>query len=116
MSDFRPTFTPEIKEEQRKVEADQREREQAHIEDFREVLRLPAGRRIVRTILDMTGCMDSVFTGNSKTFYNSGRADVGLEVMRDIAIADPKALMQIMGEGLRRSVKYEKYREENLNE
>ena len=54
-------------------------------EALRYLLRSKEGRWFLMRLLDLTKVTQSCFTGNSHTFYNEGKRDVGLAVMRDIA-------------------------------
>jgi len=66
--------------------------------DFRDVLDLPAGRRILWWVLDVAGVYRSSFTGNSTTFFNEGRRDIGLMLLAKISEAKPEAILQMMQE------------------
>lgn len=70
--------------------------------DFVEVLGLPAGRRIFWWLLEVSGVYRSSFTGNSTTFFNEGRRDLGLMLLGKITEAKPEALILMMQESKKR--------------
>lgn len=43
-----------------------------------------SGRWFLMRMLDVTKVNSMCFTGNSKTFYNEGRRDVGLDIIKSI--------------------------------
>lgn len=50
--------------------------------DFKAVfLGSPAGRRVLSYLLNESGVFETSFTGNSRTFYNEGKRDIGLDIM-----------------------------------
>lgn len=49
------------------------------------LLNSPDGRWFLMRLLDATKVNAVCFTGNSKTFYNEGRRDVGLSILADVA-------------------------------
>lgn len=50
-----------------------------------ELLSTESGRWFLMRLLDATKVNAVCFTGNSKTFYNEGRRDVGLSILSDVA-------------------------------
>ena len=54
-------------------------------EALTELLSTKCGRWFLMRLLDATKVNSICFTGNSKTFYNEGRRDVGLSILADIA-------------------------------
>lgn len=54
-------------------------------EALTELLSTKSGRWFLMRLLDATNVHSKCFTGNSKTFYNEGRRDVGLSILADIA-------------------------------
>ena len=54
-------------------------------EALTELLSTECGRWFLMRLLDATQVNSMCFTGNSKTFYNEGRRDVGLSLLADIA-------------------------------
>jgi hypothetical protein len=62
----------------------------------------PAGRRVLWWILDISGIYRSSFTGNSTTFFNEGRREVGLTLLAKISETKPEALILMMQESKKR--------------
>ena len=54
------------------------------LEDLKWVLSTRQGRRFMWKLLEGCNIFKSCFTGNSSTFYNEGRRDVGLEVFNKV--------------------------------
>ncbi len=54
-------------------------------ESLVEILNSESGRWFLMRLLDATKVNAVCFTGNSKTFYNEGRRDVGLGVIKSIS-------------------------------
>jgi hypothetical protein len=52
--------------------------------DLETVMKTKAGRAVMSRLFCVAGVFKPCFTGNSKTFYNEGRRDVGLEFFTDI--------------------------------
>lgn len=54
-------------------------------EALREILGNESGRWFLMRLLDLTKINQTCFTGNSHTFYNEGKRDVGLDILRQIS-------------------------------
>lgn len=54
-------------------------------EALMELLLTPSGRWFLMRLLDATKVNAPCFTGNSQTFYNEGRREVGLMLLNNIA-------------------------------
>jgi hypothetical protein len=76
--------------------------DRAFATDMRELLSLPAGRRIFWWLLEICGVFRSSFTGNYTTFFNEGRREVGLQALAKINEAKPEALILMMQESKKR--------------
>ena len=74
-------FEEEQAEEQRAQAEELRNLEQT---DFRAILRLPEGRRLIKRVIWECGLYKDSFTGNSKTYKNEGKREVGLWLFRKI--------------------------------
>jgi len=71
--------------------------EQQDAEDIRTVLSTAAGRRFIWRILDQSKMLaPDMFTGNSTTFHNLGKRDLGLWLYNEIMGADPKGFLAMM--------------------
>lgn len=73
----------------------QRKRE---IEDFKWLVGHKQGRRLLWRLLSMTGVFTSSMTGNSQTFFNEGRRDIGLQLMAEVNEHSLEAFVQMMKE------------------
>lgn len=73
----------------------QRKRE---IEDFKWLVAHKQGRRLLWRLLSMTGVFTSSMTGNSQTFFNEGRRDIGLQLMAEVNEHSLEAFVQMMKE------------------
>lgn len=68
----------------------QRERDyqQQLVSDRKKLLKMPEFQRVMGQIMVKGGMFRSVMTGNSHTFYNSGRQDFSREIWTELAEAD----------------------------
>jgi hypothetical protein len=81
----------EVKKRKTKAQL-KRERE---IEEFKQILSTYGGRAYVWRLLELCGVYRTSFTGNSTTFLNEGKRQIGLHVIEDIFASDPHAYAQI---------------------
>lgn len=51
---------------------------------LRDILSSESGRWFLMRLLDSSHVLGSCFTGNSTTFFNEGRREVGLQILRDV--------------------------------
>jgi hypothetical protein len=65
-----------------------RERE---IEEVKQVLSTVSGRATIWRILDWCGVYRTSFTGNSETFFNEGKRNIGLKLIEEIFASDKNA-------------------------
>lgn len=74
---------PDSKQEhfQKLMQAEIRRRDE---ESLRDILGSESGRWFLMRLLDITKINQQCFTGNSQTFYNEGKREVGLEILRQI--------------------------------
>jgi hypothetical protein len=56
------------------------------LDDLQYVLNTPAGRRFFIRLLEKTGYNSSSFTGNSTTFFNEGKREIALLLLKDISV------------------------------
>jgi hypothetical protein len=67
------------------AQADRQAREaKQQVEDFKWLMAHKQGRRFVSRLLNLTGVFRTSMTGNSSTFFNEGRRDIGLQLMAEI--------------------------------
>ena len=70
-------------------------------EDLREILSTAAGQRALSRVMDHTRMMDpDLFTGNSTTFYNLGKREVGLWLYSEIMAVAPGSFIKMMQQKL----------------
>lgn len=96
MSDetFNAADETQVKERSKK-ELRGRDRELA---DIRAVLSTHHGRRFFWRYLAECGVFRTSFTGNSTTFFNEGKRDIGLRLMADLMEAAPEQYMVMQKE------------------
>lgn len=88
----------EVKERKTKTELS-RERE---IEELRQLLETYGGRSYIWRLLDMCGVYKTSFTGNSTTFFNEGRRDIGLRILEELFEASPNVYTLMRSEAIER--------------
>ena len=94
-------YTPEediIAKKKKQLEEFNLSERKKEIDDFKKVLSLPEGRRIMWKILSDAGVFRTSFTGNSTTFFNEGKRDIGLLVLSGVNAAGLKYLTQMQEE------------------
>ena len=70
-------------------------------EDMSATLNNPAGRRVLWRIMEQSKLLaPDMFTGNSTTFYNLGKRDLGLWLYNQIMGSEPKAFLTMMNDQL----------------
>lgn len=80
-------------------------REASENEDLSSVLNTPSGRRVLWRIMDQSKLLaPDMFTGNSTTFYNLGKRDLGLWLYNEIMGSEPKAFVKMMDEQLKENI------------
>lgn len=77
---------------------EERSKRQQEIDDMKVVLSTRAGRRFVWRHLTNAGIFQSTFTGNSATFFNEGRRDIGLKMLAEVNAASPESYLLMMKE------------------
>lgn len=81
---------------ERKVDAKNAERER--IAGLGQLLETRQGRAWANDLLGKCGVFRTSFTGNSATFFNEGKRDIGLLVMADITREYPDAYLTMLKE------------------
>ena len=71
-------------------------RHHIRMNDIREIGKLAEGLRFIDLILGLCGHNESIFTGNSETYYNSGAQDVAQKLVNLILEADPEIYFKIL--------------------
>lgn len=67
-----------------------------YMEDLKELLDIPAGRRFFKHFFIRAKLFHSSFTGNSWTNFNEGRRDLGLEFFADALEAAPDKVSNLI--------------------
>lgn len=70
--------------------------------DVRYLLDSKQGRRFLWRYLEQCGIFRTSFTGNSQTFFNEGKRNIGLMLMSDITEANPERYLDMMREAKER--------------
>lgn len=71
-------------------------------QDLREVMSLPAGRRLLWRLLGDAGIFRTSFTGNSETFFREGERNLGLKVFNAIHQVCPDLYLVMQQEAVDR--------------
>lgn len=87
-------------QERARAEADERVARQRRIEldDVRWLMSDKRGRRLIWRLFAIAGIYRTSFTGNSTTFFNEGRRDVGLHFLSDVQEACPERFLEMLKE------------------
>lgn len=72
------------------------------IEDLKGILDSAGGRRFLWKLLEECGVYKISFTGNSHTFFNEGKRQIGLRLIEDIFDASPSAYTEMRSEATQR--------------
>ena len=107
-------MNPDLWEDE-KVQAEETKKERENFmgrleQAYRGVMSTDDGMVLLRHILDKTDFFASHFTGNARTYYNEGRADIGREIMGEIAGYNPKMFAKICLQGFKRQAHKDKDR------
>lgn len=87
---------PDDPQELEKLQEDEARRQ--HEEDLKWLLADPRGRRLYWNLMSDCGVFRSSFTGNSATFFNEGRRDVGLKLLADLTDICPQMYVVMVQE------------------
>lgn len=63
--------------------------------DWKNTFSTDHGRRVLMDIIDSTFMYDTVFTGNSRTYYNAAFQDFGKKILDTLATADPETFVWV---------------------
>lgn len=89
----------EDKEERQKERQDEYKRKrEREMNDLRKILKTPEGRRVIWRLLEEAKIFQSVFTGNSGTYYKAGYSDFGRFILSEVLEANKNAFTQMMNE------------------
>lgn len=90
-------LTGQAEEAAQRAETDADRRRQ-EVDDFKQLMDTASGRRFVWRLLSITGVYRTSMTGNSSTFFNEGRRDVGLQLLAEIHEHSIDAFVQMLKE------------------
>lgn len=93
--DKRRTKEQELAIRKENQKAQELEKESRRL-DVEWLAKQPQFLRYIRRVLSSGGMMQSVMTGNSQTFYKSGRQDFTREIWAEIALYDRATAMELM--------------------
>lgn len=68
------------------------------VADLKKVLSSPEGRRYVWRLMSAAGVFRTSFTGNSTTFFNEGKREIGLTVLSEVMSASMGSFTQMQTE------------------
>lgn len=87
-------------QDEQQIEFQEREKKKRErdLSDLKKVLAMPEGRRLLWRLLSEAGVFRTTFTGNSQTFLNEGRRQIGLLILSEIMQAKPEAFTQMQRE------------------
>jgi hypothetical protein len=77
----------------------QKERED---EEMKQILDTYGGRAFMWRLLSSCGVFRTSFTGNASTYFNEGKRQIGLEVLKEILELDSKAFQIMQQEAVER--------------
>lgn len=75
-------------------------RREREIEELRAILATHGGRAFIWRLLAQCGVYRQSFTGNSTTFFNEGKRDIGVWLIGELEACDPKAYAKLILEGI----------------
>jgi hypothetical protein len=79
----------------------ERLRDENELDDLKKILQTYEGRRVVWKLLSYCGIFRlSVEHSGSMTYYNEGRREVGLYLLKEITTADQNLYIQMMKENM----------------
>lgn len=85
-------------EQVKKGSKEEKTKRQIEIDDIKFILSTRQGRSFVWRHMTNAGIFQSCFTGNSATFFNEGRREVGLKMLAEVNEASPDSYLQMMKE------------------
>jgi hypothetical protein len=88
----------ELLEKKQKKEEILKRIKDREVEDLKKLLSIPEGRRYIWKLMSSAGVFRTSFTGNSTTFFNEGKREIGLMVISEVMAASPTAFAQMQNE------------------
>ena len=102
----------DIEEKQKERSEKERRRRDREVADLKKVLSIPEGRRFIWKLMSESGVFRTSFTGNSSTFFNEGRRDIGLLILNEVMASKPEAFTQMQREFISEQKANEKQKED----
>ena len=97
------------------IEEIKRKEREKEIEDLKKVLSLVEGRRLLWRLMGKAGVFHTSFTGNSTTFFNEGKREIGLLILNEVMNASPGHFTQMQNESVNEQ-KIKRKQMERVNE
>ena len=82
----------------KKGKREERNIRDVELDDIKEVLRTPQGRRFMWRVMAKCKTFESIWESSAKIHYNSGQQDLGHFIMSEIIQADEDLLFTMMKE------------------
>lgn len=90
-------------EEQVKAKTSKRKsKRDQELDDLRVILSTHGGRAFIWRLLGKCGVYKISFTGNSTTFFNEGKRQIGLQLLDEVFEADPNVFTKMQNEAVER--------------
>lgn len=83
------------KQAKKVAQKEKNERDQ-QLDDIKDILSRPSGKRFFRRLLDDGKIFATTFTGNSYTFFNEGARNLVLKYFDDLCLAAPDKVAELM--------------------
>lgn len=90
MKERNPTDLTTVQEHEEAQQYEAAASRKRDLSDLKSLMSEPLGRRFMWSLLARAGVFLSCFTGNSTTFFNEGKREIGLQYMHMINEACPE--------------------------
>lgn len=87
-------------EAQEARQKEQKEKRAILYNAYKECFSTPHGRLVLDDILSKGMLWQTTFTGNSQTYFNEGKRDLALYVLKRTNTADPNIIIKMMEQSL----------------
>lgn len=91
-----PAFAANTRTKVKKAAQKARRVSVEELADLKAVLLVPAGRRVLKRIVDFCGVLKTTYTGDDHGAFREGQRAVGLKIIGEIAEADRSAFAEIV--------------------
>lgn len=87
------------------------------LDDVRQLLKLPAGRRFLWRFLERCGVYKSSYDpSGSRVYFNEGERNIGIMLLAEITQADPESYVSMMLESERQKFQQQNEKEKDTKE